>query len=46
MGTYSVRCRDSACRHRRVLKRQGVADDDIPLEFLGNPMKETDDVPF
>lgn len=110
MTTYSVRCRDSACRHRRVLKRhpdsylivpkcaicgqrkgwrieqraynrrdlcscgksplyphrvgkykfcdhhprgyynqakrQGVADDDIPVEYLGQPMKETDDCPF
>lgn len=110
MATYSVRCRDSACRHRRVLKRtpdsyeiqpkcaicgqrkgwriegrdynrrdlcgcgqsptyphrvgkykfcdhhprgfynqakrQGVADDDIPLEVLGRPMKETDECPF
>lgn len=110
MTTYSVRCRNSACRHRRVsethpdkykqqyrcpsckqlkgwrlegraynkkdlctcgqvplyphrkgkhplcdhhpqgfynqAKRRGVSDDDIPLEHLGKPMKETDDCPF
>lgn len=110
MTTYSVRCKHSDCRHRRVLKRhpdtylivpkcaicgerkgwrieqrgynkrnlcqcgqspsyphrvgkykycdhhprghynqakrQGVADADIPLEHLGEPMKETDDCPF
>lgn len=110
MSTYSVRCKDARCRHRRVIKRhpdsyivvprcaicgqrkgwrieargynkvdmcgcgksplhphrkgkykfcdfhpqgyynqakrQGVADDDIPLEYIGRNMKETDDCPF
>lgn len=114
MATYSVRCRDSACRHRRVLKRhpdtyvvvpkcaicgerkgwriegraynkrglcscsgpemckgqyfphnpthplcekhprgeynqlkrRGVADDEMPLDLLGESMKETDECPF
>jgi len=27
-------------------KRQGVSDEDIPLEHLGTKMKETDDCPF
>ena len=27
-------------------KLRGVADEDIPLEYLGAPMKETDDCPF
>lgn len=110
MTTYSLRCKDGYCRHRRVsdrhpdtykvvpkcpickqrkgwrienraynskdlcgcgqspayphrkgkykfcdfhpqgfynqAKRQGVSDDDIPLEFIGKPMKATDAVPF
>lgn len=109
MTTYSVRCRDSNCRHRRVsakhpgdykvvprcsacgqrkgwriegrqyakrdrcscagyphphqrgtskfcdhhpqgfynqAKRRGVPDDDIPLEYIGRPMKEADACPF
>lgn len=110
MTTFSVRCRNSKCRHRRVLpkhpleykfvswctecgqhkgwrvesraynkrdlcgcgqvplyphrkgkhkmcdfhpmgfynqaKRRGISDDDIPLEYLGRPMKDTDDCPF
>jgi hypothetical protein len=114
MTTYSVRCKNSKCRHRRVTKKhpddykvvpkcaicglrngwriegreynrrntcpcggptackgqefphntthplcdhhprgpynqaklRGVADEDIPLEHLGAPMKETDDCPF
>ena len=110
MATYSVRCRHSACRHRRVAKRNpatyvivpmcaacgerkgwrieqraynrrnicgcgqsplyphrvglykfcdhhprgfynqakrlGVEDADIPVEHLGQPMKETDECPF
>ncbi len=28
------------------LKWAGIADSDIPLEYLGVPMKEDDDVPF
>lgn len=110
MGTYSVRCRVNACRHRRVIKRdpatyvraprcascgstngwrieqraynrrdicscgqsptyphrvgkykfcdhhpqgfynqakrRGLHDDEIPVEYLGQPMKENDDCPF
>lgn len=109
MTTYSVRCRNSLCRHRRVVtrhpddykrppkcpccksakgwriegreyskrdrctcagyhyphqkatskfcdhhpqgfynqaKRQGVSDDDIPLEHLGRKMKADEPVPF
>lgn len=110
MTTYSVRCRNSACRHRRVTrtdpatyklvpkcpecglrkgwrteqrkynkkdlcgcgqvplyphrkglhpccdfhphgpynqaKRQGVADEDIPLEYLGRRMDDEDECPF
>ena len=113
MSTYSVRCKNSKCRHRRVtkihpfdykvgpacpacgstsgwriegrqytknnlchcngpigrdgpfphkknhpfcdhhpqgiynqMKRAGIPDSEIPLEFLGRQMKDTDEVPF
>lgn len=28
------------------LRREGVPEEEIPLEYLGTPMKETDETPF
>jgi hypothetical protein len=32
--------------HYNQAKRAGVKDDDIPLEYLGRPVKQDEPIPF